>query len=182
MRTLLRSIAAGALAAAWRRSPGDGQDGTQHRMIASHPDGSKDYVLVLARGDEIATAMADFAQNEDIAGAHFTAMGAVRDPEVAWFDLSRRQYEATSFSEQMQVITLAGNICRNEDRKTVVHTHVVLGRKDGRALGGHLIRAAVSPTLDVFLTSDPEPIRKRTDMATGLQLRRYRDPSPTPRA
>jgi predicted DNA-binding protein with PD1-like motif len=169
MKTLLRSIAGGALRP-FETGPSGRPRGAQHRLTASHADGSKDYVLVLARGDEVATALADFAQSEDIAGAHFTAAGAVRDPDVAWFDLSRRQYRAKSFSEQMEVLTLAGDLGRGEDRKTVIHTHVVLGRNDGRAFGGHLIRATVSPRLEVLLTSYPEPIRRRTEAKTDLKV------------
>jgi predicted DNA-binding protein with PD1-like motif len=127
-------------------------------------------VLILARGDEVATALADLAQSEGIVGAHFTALGAVRDPEVAWFDLTRKQYKAMSMSEQMEVLTLTGDIGVGENGKPIVHTHLVLGREDGRAFGGHLVRATASPTLEVFVTSYPTPLRKRLQPETDLQI------------
>ena len=35
---------------------------------------------------------------------------AVRDPEVAWFDKSRKEFKALSLHEQLEVLTLAGDI------------------------------------------------------------------------
>jgi predicted DNA-binding protein with PD1-like motif len=47
---------------------------------------------------------------------------------------------------------------------------VVLGRRDGTALGGHLLRGVVNPTLEVVLTESPAQLRKRVDERTGLAL------------
>jgi len=46
----------------------------------------------------------------------------------------------------------------------------VLGKRDGSACGGHLIRASVRPTLEVMLVEAPSYLRRRTDSATGLAL------------
>jgi hypothetical protein len=89
---------------------------------------------------------------------------------VAWFDESRKQFKAMSLHEQMEVLTLSGDITVGVDGQPVVHTHLVLARSDGQAWGGHLIEATVSPTLELYVTTYPEPLRKRLDPATGLQL------------
>jgi predicted DNA-binding protein with PD1-like motif len=51
-----------------------------------------------------------------------------------------------------------------------VHAHVVVGRSDGAALGGHLLGGAVDPTLEITLVEAPAILRRRTDPATGLAL------------
>jgi uncharacterized protein len=51
-----------------------------------------------------------------------------------------------------------------------VHAHVVVGRRDGSAHGGHLLRANVWPTLEVVVTTAPAHLRKRHDPETGLAL------------
>jgi predicted DNA-binding protein with PD1-like motif len=193
MKTLLRSLlgAAGAAVAAassgcstpatadapavrWlhpsEAGPRGHAPGAQHRLVASHADGSRDFVLILSAGDEVQTALADLAQTEGIVGAHYTALGGVRDPEVAWFDLNRKQYKAMSMAEQMEVLTLTGDIGTGDNGKPIVHTHLVLGREDGRAFGGHLVRATASPTVEIFVTSYPKPLRKRHQAETDLQL------------
>ena len=50
------------------------------------------------------------------------------------------------------------------------HAHVVLGRSDGSAIGGHLVEAHVRPTLEVVLVETPAHLRKRIDAETGLAL------------
>jgi predicted DNA-binding protein with PD1-like motif len=51
-----------------------------------------------------------------------------------------------------------------------VHAHLVFGRSDGHTIGGHLIHAITSPTLEVFVTTFPERLGKKPDPQSGLQL------------
>jgi len=127
-------------------------------------------VLVLYQGDQVQAGLTAFASDHHVVDAHFSAIGAVRDPEVAWFDESRKQFKAMSLHEQMEVLTLSGDITLGVDGQPVVHTHLVLARSDGQSWGGHLIEATVSPTLELYVTTYPESLRKRLDPATGLQL------------
>jgi predicted DNA-binding protein with PD1-like motif len=46
----------------------------------------------------------------------------------------------------------------------------VLGKADGTAHGGHLLRAHVRPTLEVIVTESPAHLRRRSDPETGLAL------------
>ena len=144
--------------------------GAKVRLLTTQADGTKTYVLVLYQGDEVQAGLAAFASDHHVVDAHFSAIGAVRDPEVAWFDESRKQFKAMSLHEQMEIVALAGDITVGVDGQPVVHTHLVLARSDGQAWGGHLIEATVSPTLELYVTTYPEPLRKRLDPATGLQL------------
>ena len=144
--------------------------GAKVRLLTTESDGTRTYVLVLYQGDQVQAGLAAFASDHHVVDAHFSAIGAVRDPELAWFDESRRQFKAMSLHEQMEILTLSGDITLGADGQPVVHTHLVLARSDGQAWGGHLIEATVSPTLEVYVTTYPEPLRKRLDPATGLQL------------
>ncbi len=144
--------------------------GAQHRLLATRGDGSKEYALVLARGDEVMTALSDFARAERVTAASFTAIGAVRDAEVGWFDFAKQQYKAMRLDEQLEVLSLIGDIGVGAEGKTVVHAHVTLGRESGRAFGGHLVGAVVSPTLEVFVTSYPQPLKKKLDSRDDIEL------------
>ncbi|MGN6105644.1 MAG: PPC domain-containing DNA-binding protein [Kofleriaceae bacterium] len=144
--------------------------GAKTQLLSAQPDGVKSYVLVLRTGDEVATALAEFARRERVVNAHFVAIGAVRDPEVAWFDMARKQYKGITRHEQMEVLTLSGDIALGEDGAPVVHAHTVLGASDGSAWGGHVLGAIASPTLEVYVTCFPQPLHKRFDQETGLQL------------
>src|SRR5207248_8373816 len=51
-----------------------------------------------------------------------------------------------------------------------LHAHLVVGRRDGTTLGGHLLEGHVWPTLEVIVTETPAHLRKSLDPETGLAL------------
>lgn len=51
-----------------------------------------------------------------------------------------------------------------------MHAHVVVGKSDGSAHGGHLLEAYVRPTLEVVLVESPAHLRRRPDRDSGLAL------------
>jgi uncharacterized protein len=57
-----------------------------------------------------------------------------------------------------------------EDGRPKVHAHVVVGKADGTAHGGHLIEGHVRPTLEVVLTEAPRHLEWRHDDVSGLAL------------
>jgi hypothetical protein len=73
---------------------------------------------------------------------------------------TRKCIARTRFDEQVEVATMTGDFALYEG-KPALHTHIVVGRRDGTANGGHQIEAIVSPTLEVFVTVDPVPLQKK---------------------
>ena len=67
------------------------------------------------------------------------------------------------------MLSLIGDVVIDKGEPSV-HAHVVVGRRDGSALGGHLIEGRVWPTLEVIVTESPTHLRKRHDPETGLAL------------
>lgn len=65
---------------------------------------------------------------------------------------------------------LTGDVAIDEQGEPQVHAHVVIGKSDGSAHGGHLLEARVWPTLEIVLAQSAEPLRKRVDPETGLAL------------
>ena len=67
------------------------------------------------------------------------------------------------------MLSLAGDIARQDDQATL-HAHVVVGKSDGTAYGGHLMGAHVRPTLEVILVESPSFLRRTIDPESGLAL------------
>jgi hypothetical protein len=67
------------------------------------------------------------------------------------------------------VLALLGDIAL-QDGKPKLHAHVVLGRRDGSACGGHLLAARVRPTLEVIVTESPAHLNRKHDPRSGLAL------------
>lgn len=128
------------------------------------------WAVVLDPGDEVLGCLKRFAQDEQLDAARFTAIGAFSDAVLGFFDLQRKDYERIAVREQVEVVSLTGDVALAPDGGPQLHIHAVLARRDGAACGGHLIEAHVQPTLEVMLTEAPSWLRRRIDAATGLAL------------
>jgi predicted DNA-binding protein with PD1-like motif len=51
-----------------------------------------------------------------------------------------------------------------------VHAHLIVGKQDGSAHGGHLMEAHVRPTLEVVLTESSQALHKQFDPESGIAL------------
>ncbi len=132
--------------------------------------GQATWVVVLETGDEAMTCLRRFATDEGLDSASFKAIGAFERSRLAYFDWEKKEYLPIPVDEQVEVASLTGDIVLDPDGKPVVHVHVVLGRRDGSALAGHLDEGFVRPTLEIVLTETPGALRKRMDYDSGLPL------------
>jgi uncharacterized protein len=133
-------------------------------------DGSdKTLALIFDKGDEVVATLTAFARERKISAAHFTAIGAFRDVTLGYFDAAAKQYRKIPVHEQVEVLSLLGDIALDGETPKV-HAHVVIGKSDGAAHGGHLMEAHVWPTLELILTESPRHLRRRSDPESGLAL------------
>jgi predicted DNA-binding protein with PD1-like motif len=147
----------------------EGQAPGAEAQLLSDMDGRRTYALVLAAGDEVATALLDFAKQHAVAAGHFTAIGALRDVRLAWYDPERKAYKVMWVRRQVEALSLIGDIGLANGQATV-HCHITVGLDDATVRGGHLVAATVSPTLEVIVTVEPAVLRKRFDTCSGLTL------------
>jgi uncharacterized protein len=137
------------------------------RQINQSP---KTFVLVFETGDELAGGLSKFAEEQRLSAASFTAVGALNSVRLAWFNWESKKYEASvTLDEQVELLSLIGDVAL-KDGKPAVHAHVVIGKKDGTAHGGHLLEARVRPTCEVVLTENPVHLQKFIDPGSGLAL------------
>ena len=137
------------------------------RQIDTSP---KTFVLVFQSGDEVAEGLLRFAREQKLSAASFTAIGAASSVRLAWFSWERKRYEpSVTFDEQVELLSLIGDVALKEG-EPVVHAHAVVGRKDGTAHGGHLLKAHIQPTCEVVLTESPAHLQKFIDPESGLAL------------
>ena len=131
--------------------------------------GPRTWVLIFDKGDEPVAGLTAFAKAQNLGAAHFTAIGAFSDVTLGYFDRAKRDYKKIPLHEQVEVLSLLGDVALDKGEPKV-HAHVVVGRADGEARGGHLLEAHVWPTLEVVLVESPRHLRKRHDPETGLAL------------
>ncbi len=138
------------------------------KLIHEH-GGEQTFALIFETGDEAMAGLARFARDHKLGGAHFTAIGACRGVTLGYFDWEKKEYAKIPVEEQVEVLSLIGDVAL-EGGEPKVHAHVVVGRSDGSTRGGHLIEAHVRPTLEVILVESPAHLRKEHDPESGLAL------------
>ena len=131
--------------------------------------GARTFALVLDTGDETMTSLRTFADEHNLDAADFSAIGAFSRAVVAFFDLEQKDYQPIRVDEQVEVLSIVGHVTLEPGGRNV-HAHAVLGKRDGTAVGGHLLEGHVRPTLEIVLTESPAHLHRKKDEATGLAL------------
>lgn len=142
----------------------------QYKLVDSNP---KTYVMIFETGDELADGLKQFAIDQKLSGSSFKAIGAFSSVRLGWFNWETKKYETSvALDEQIELLSMLGDIALH-DGKPAVHAHVVIGRSDGTAMGGHLQKATVRPTCELVLTESPRHLQKQHDPESGLALIRF---------
>ena len=104
--------------------------------------GEKTWALAFDKGDEVIGGLTAFARENGLDSSHFTAIGAFERATLAYFNRTRKEYQELPIEEQVEVLSLVGDIAL-KGTEPQVHAHVVVGRSDGTTRGGHLMAAHV---------------------------------------
>ena len=143
--------------------------GMQVRQISAESNGQRTYAVVFAKGDEVLSGLTAFAAQEKIVSAFFTGIGAFEHAKFGWFDAAKKAYRDIVVGEQVELVSLVGDIGLVNGQGQV-HTHGAVSLPDGTLRGGHLLEAVVWPTAEVFCTALPTALTKEEDAETGLSL------------
>jgi uncharacterized protein len=127
------------------------------------------FAVIFSTGEDPMAGLTRFAEEKRLGASSFTAIGAFSEAELCYFDWEKKDYERIPVREQVEVLSLIGDIALDGDKRKI-HAHVVLGRRDGSACGGHLLSARVRPTLEVIVETSPAHLRRVHDPVSGLAL------------
>jgi predicted DNA-binding protein with PD1-like motif len=127
---------------------------------------------ILARlhtGDEIMGSIKDLARRESIPSGSLVGLGALSEVTLALYDLGARKYVSTRLEEEVELVSMTGNVSWFEG-EPVIHAHAVVSRADLSTAGGHIMSGVVSATLELMVTVYPERVERVPDAAVGLNL------------
>lgn len=100
--------------------------------------------MVCDQGDDPVEALAAAAKRLDLSGASLTGIGAFSRVTLGFFDRARRDYARRVIREQVEVVSLVGNVALDGGEPRV-HVHMVVARYDGNASGATSWRAPWTP-------------------------------------
>mgnify|MGYP003577943990 CR=1 FL=1 len=137
------------------------------KMLNQAPE--RTFALIFEKGDAVVPLLEAFAREQGLDASRFSAIGAFERADLGYFVWEKKDYERIPVDEQVEVLSLNGDIALDGEEPKV-HAHAVLGRRDGSTVGGHLLQATVRPTLEVLLIESPGYLRKTCNRETGLAL------------
>jgi uncharacterized protein len=128
----------------------------RYKLVDEKP---KTFVLVFETNDELSQGLKKFASELKLASASFKAIGALSSVKLGWLNWETKKYEpSVSLNEQVELLSLIGDVAL-KDGEPQVHAHVVIGKRDGTAHGGHLLQAHVQVGADGEPRASEEGIR-----------------------
>lgn len=124
-------------------------------------------VLRLDPGEEICASILQVAEAEDIALAEISGIGATDRFSVGVFDPKTKVYADYSFEGAYEITALLGNLTRKEGRP-YLHLHMTASTEGGKTYAGHLSRAYISVTAEIFLRCVPGAVERRMSPTIGV--------------
>ena len=116
----------------------------------------------LDRGDEISDCLLQVAEREKIAFASVSGIGATDDVTVGVFDLKENTYLPFSYRDNHEITSLDGSLTR-KDGKPYAHLHITCVGPNGQTVGGHLLKAVISLTCEIFIREVNGTVGRRYD-------------------
>ena len=127
------------------------------------------YVLRLSPDEEILACLTRLAEEEHIALAEVSGIGALKGLAVCVFDTVEKVYYNNTFTKPLELLSLSGSITEM-DGKPYLHLHATAGDEAGNALGGHLKAAVISATGEILVRVLPGHVGRQYSEAIGLNL------------
>jgi uncharacterized protein len=125
------------------------------------------WILAGFPGEDVRTEIEALCKREGISGARVTAIGGVKDPEIAYYNLETRKYDAQVYPGVYELISGLGNVTLL-DGKPFLHMHVAISGPDHRVVGGHMMNMQVGVFLEAFIDPLAERLEREMYDAIGL--------------
>lgn len=126
-------------------------------------------VVRIDKGEEILEKLMEVCEKEQVKLANVNALGAINEFEIGLFDTAEKKYYSTEYKGDFEIISLTGSIT-TKDGELYNHIHLGAGDKEYKVFGGHLNRAIVSATCEMFIHVTEGTVERKFDDETGLNL------------
>lgn len=135
-----------------------------------HRESDGRVLISLTRGDDLRSSVEGLAAELGLVSARITAIGALEDPLIGWWDVPNRVYHKRVFEGIWELLSLDGNLSL-VDGKPFMHVHVAISGHDYEVKGGHFFESRVGVVVEMFL--DPYPTALPRLMCEDIGLPRW---------
>ena len=139
------------------------------QILHEYRQGRK-WVVSLPFEADFLEVLEQFAEEKKIKVGHVGVIGAVKKAVVAFYDQDKKKYETLTLDEPLEILHCTGNLSL-KDGNAKAHLHIIFGRYDGTAIGGHLMPGtivfAAETVIEELLGAE---LHRGFDAQTGLPL------------
>ena len=89
------------------------------------------YYIRMDRGDEIISNLLEICEKESIPSAVFSGIGGCQSAELQVFIPETGSFETEQLEGMLELVSLNGNVVRDDDGKLFHHTHALFSFKGG---------------------------------------------------
>lgn len=129
----------------------------------------QNYIVILARGDELFESLNRFAKETDVHSAWISGLGGALEVEMAFYDLEIKRYTWKRFEGPLEITNLTGDIIQ-KDGEPYLHIHGTFSNTSFGAIGGHLKKLVVAGTCELLVQPLSQKLSRELDEETGLDL------------
>lgn len=128
------------------------------------------WLVRLDPGDEVLDCLTRLCEAEGVQLADVSGLGAAGDVTVGVFDTRSKVYASRRFQGEFEIAQLTGSLTRQEGRP-YLHLHITIANPvEGVLAGGHLNRAVISATAEIFVRRWSGAAGRKFSDAVGLNL------------
>jgi len=121
-----------------------------------------DLVVRLVDGEKLGASLVALKVDS---GVILNGIGMLRKLEMGYWNGA--EYDVTRISEPVELLSLQGNFaCKGEER--MLHCHATVAKRDGTAIGGHVLEATVHNTAEILVRELPGVRLERRLEESGL--------------
>jgi len=129
-------------------------------------------VVRIDKGEEILENIKRVCEKENIKLANINALGAINNFEVGLFDIDEKKYYSKEYTGNFEIVSLTGSVT-TKDGQIYMHIHLSAGDKENKVYGGHLNKAIVSATCEMFIQVIDGAVERQFNEEIGLNLFKF---------
>ncbi|KXG78419.1 hypothetical protein AN618_04860 [Fervidicola ferrireducens] len=139
-------------------------------MLVNEYKSGREFAGRLDHGSDLFLSLLALVKEKDIKTGIVKVIGACKKSVVAIYDQEKKTYHNVTLEKPMEILSCVGNISRFQG-KPALHLHIVLGDRDGKAFGGHLLEGTEVFAAEFYIKElVGDSLERKYDEVTGLNL------------
>lgn len=121
-------------------------------------------------GEEVIEKLKELCEKENIVSAAVSGIGATKLAELGLYNIETKEYKVTSYTGLYEAGSFMGNITQ-KDGEPHIHMHITIGDPEKNEVhSGHLNKAVIGATSEIFVTIFDGKIGRKLDEETGINI------------